>query len=65
MTRAHGAVVDAKSHHGFGSSKPIAMWDSKTLAPIKTIAVDGSPDGMPRRPFWIIMSTSSVIARRM
>jgi DNA-binding beta-propeller fold protein YncE len=45
-TRAHGAVVDPKSHHGFSSSKPLAMWDTKTLAIIKTIDVDGSPDGI-------------------
>ena len=45
-TNARGAAVDAKSHHGFSSSKPIAMWDSKTLAPIKTISVDGNPDGI-------------------
>jgi DNA-binding beta-propeller fold protein YncE len=43
---AHGAVVDAKSHHGFASSKPIVMWDSKTLKTIKTIDVEGNPDGM-------------------
>src|SRR5438034_11797214 len=24
---AHGAAVDAKSQHGFGSSKRVAMWD--------------------------------------
>jgi hypothetical protein len=45
-TAAHGAVVSVKSNHGFGSSKPVAMWDAKTLAPIKTIDVDGGPDGM-------------------
>src|SRR5436853_438676 len=28
---ARGAAVDPKSHHGFGSSKPVVMWDSKTL----------------------------------
>jgi hypothetical protein len=28
---ARGAAVDLKSHHGFGSSKPVVMWDSKTL----------------------------------
>jgi hypothetical protein len=43
---AHGAVVSTKSGHGFASSKPVAMFDSKTLAPIKTIEVDGNPDGM-------------------
>ena len=42
----HGAAVDAKSGHGFSSSKPLAMWDAKTLAPIKTIEVQGNPDGI-------------------
>ena len=32
---AHGAAVDTRSQHGFGSSKPVAMWDAKTLATIK------------------------------
>src|SRR5580698_4701243 len=44
-TSAHGAAVDAKSKHGFGSSKPVAMWDSKSLASTKTIDVQGGPDG--------------------
>src|SRR5260370_25427272 len=48
---AHGAAVSPKSNHGFGSSKPIAMWDSKTLAPIKTIDVEGNPDGIMYDPF--------------
>jgi DNA-binding beta-propeller fold protein YncE len=43
---ARGAAVDPKSGHGFGSSKPVTMWDSKTLAPIKTIDVEGGPDGI-------------------
>jgi DNA-binding beta-propeller fold protein YncE len=43
---AHGAAVDEKSHHGFGSSKPVAMWDATTLQPIKTIDVDDGPDGI-------------------
>ncbi len=42
----HGAAVDVKSGHGFASSKPVAMWDAKTLAPIKTIEVQGFPDGI-------------------
>jgi DNA-binding beta-propeller fold protein YncE len=46
MTNAHGAATDAQSHHGFASSKPVAMWDTKTLALIKTIPVDGRPDGI-------------------
>lgn len=45
-TNARGAAVDAKSHHGFASSKPVAMWDTKTMSLIKTISVDGRPDGI-------------------
>jgi DNA-binding beta-propeller fold protein YncE len=45
-TGGHGAAVDTKSHHGFSSSKPIVMWDTKTLATIKTIDVEGGPDGI-------------------
>jgi len=48
---AHGAVVDPKSGHGFASSKPITMFDAKTLSVIKTIAVDGNPDGLLFDPF--------------
>lgn len=43
---AHGAAVDPKSHHGFASSKPVAMFDTKTEKLIKTIDVDGGPDGI-------------------
>lgn len=42
----HGAVVDPKSNHGFITSNPVLMFDSKTLAVIKTIAVAGNPDGI-------------------
>ncbi len=42
----HGAVVDPKTNHGFASSKPVVMFDSKTLMPIKTIDVQGNPDGI-------------------
>ncbi|MDR1990117.1 MAG: hypothetical protein LBQ09_07790 [Acidobacteriaceae bacterium] len=48
-TNARGAAVD--SGHGFSSSRPIAMWDSNTLAPIKTIEVQGAPDGIFADPF--------------
>jgi hypothetical protein len=51
MVSAHGAVVDPKSGHGFASSKPITMFDTKTLAVIKTIDVMGSPDGLLFDPF--------------
>jgi DNA-binding beta-propeller fold protein YncE len=48
---AHGAAVDPVSHHGFGSSKPVVMWDTQTLRPIKTIDVQGGPDGIFEDPF--------------
>jgi DNA-binding beta-propeller fold protein YncE len=48
---ARGAAVDPKSGHGFGSSKPVVMWDTKTLATIKTIDVGGGPDGILFDPF--------------
>ncbi|HWY63010.1 MAG TPA: hypothetical protein VNW15_14005 [Rhizomicrobium sp.] len=48
---AHGAAVDPKTNHGFATSKPVVMWDSKTLAPIKTIDVQGGPDGILFDPF--------------
>ncbi len=50
-TNARGAAADAKSHHGFASSKPVAMWDTKTLGLIKTIPVDGGPDGILDDPY--------------
>jgi hypothetical protein len=49
-TRARGAAVDPKSHHGFASSSPVAMWDTKTLELIKTIPVEGRPDGILFEP---------------
>ncbi len=48
--RARGAAVDPKSHHGFCSSSPVVMWDSKTLQTIKTIDVQGRPDGILFEP---------------
>ena len=43
---ARGAAVDPTSGHGFVSSKPVVMFDTKTLAVIKTIDVQGGPDGI-------------------
>ncbi|MCU1222649.1 MAG: hypothetical protein JWQ42_742 [Edaphobacter sp.] len=43
---ARGVAIDQRSKHGFGSSKPLAMWDARTLATIKTIDVQGGPDGI-------------------
>ena len=55
---AHGVVVDSKSGHGFASSRPVVMFDAKTLAVAKTIDVQGNPDGIMLDPFnervWIL-----------
>jgi DNA-binding beta-propeller fold protein YncE len=55
---AGGATVDPKSHHGFSTTKPITMWDSSTLKVIKTIDVDGRPDGILFDPYnervWVL-----------
>jgi DNA-binding beta-propeller fold protein YncE len=50
-TSARGAAVDPKSNHGFSSSKPVKMWDTKTLAVLKAIDVQGNPDGILFDPF--------------
>jgi len=47
----HGVIVDSKTNHGFLTSNPIVMFDSKTLATIKTIDVQGNPDGIFFDPF--------------
>ena len=55
---AGGATVDPKSHHGFSTTKPITMWDANTLKTIKTIDVDGRPDGILCDPYnqrvWVL-----------
>ncbi|SPE42544.1 conserved exported hypothetical protein [Candidatus Sulfopaludibacter sp. SbA3] len=48
----NGAAVDPKSGHGFTSSKPISMFDTKTMTLIKTIdAGAAQPDGIYFDPF--------------
>jgi len=42
----HGVAVDPKTGHAFVSSNPVVMFDSKNLAVIKTIPVQGNPDGI-------------------
>src|SRR5579864_5970148 len=43
----NGAAVDPKSGHGFTSSKPVSMFDTKSMKLIKTIDVgDAAPDGI-------------------
>jgi len=46
-TGGNGVVVDPKSGHGFSSSKPVCMFDTKTLTLIKKIDVGAAqPDGI-------------------
>ena len=44
----NGTAVDARSGHGFTSSRPISMFDTKTMKLIKTIdaAPNARPDGI-------------------
>jgi DNA-binding beta-propeller fold protein YncE len=42
----HGVAIDPKSNHGFSSSKPVVMFDTKTLKTVKTIEVEGNPDAI-------------------
>jgi DNA-binding beta-propeller fold protein YncE len=50
-TGGHGVAVDVKSGHAFGSSKPVVMFDTKTLQVIKTIDAQGNPDGIFADPY--------------
>lgn len=43
---AHIVQIDPTSGHGFTSSKPVVMFDAQTLKAIKSIDVQGNPDGM-------------------
>lgn len=45
-TNARGVATDGASHHGFSSSSPVAMWDTTNMTLIKTIPVEGRPDGI-------------------
>jgi hypothetical protein len=55
---AGGAAVDPQSHHGFSTTKPLTMWDTNTLMVIKTIDVEGRPDGIMFDPYneriWVL-----------
>src|SRR5690242_15701686 len=57
---AGGATVDPKSHHGFSTTKPVTMWDSQTLKVIKTIDVDGRPDGIMYDPITSAYGSSAI-----
>jgi len=40
----HGVAVS--EGYGYASSKPVAEWEAATLKPVKTIDVEGGPDGI-------------------
>ena len=44
-TSAHGGAVDTNTGHGFATSNPVTMFDGKTFSIVKTIDVQGHPDG--------------------
>lgn len=50
-TSGHGAAVDTETGHGFATSNPVTMFDSKTFAILKKIDVQGRPDGYLNDPF--------------
>ncbi len=46
-TGGNGVAVDPRSGHGFSSSKPVSMFDTRTLSLMKTIDVGAAqPDGI-------------------
>jgi DNA-binding beta-propeller fold protein YncE len=47
----HGVAVDTKTHHGFSSSPQIGMFDTETMQKLKSIDVQGRPDGILLEPF--------------
>ncbi|HWD92973.1 MAG TPA: hypothetical protein VG938_11575 [Verrucomicrobiae bacterium] len=46
----HGVAIDTATHHGFSSSPQIGMFDTETLQKIKSIEVQGRPDGILLEP---------------
>ena len=47
----HGVAVDPISGHAFSSSQPVIIWDAKKLQTIKSVTVQGRPDGILFEPF--------------
>ena len=48
---SHGGAVDTETGHGFATSSPVTMFDSKTFAIIKKIDTQGRPDGYLNDPY--------------
>jgi DNA-binding beta-propeller fold protein YncE len=47
----HGVAIDTATHHGVSSSSPPSLFDTETMKKIKSIEVQGRPDGILREPF--------------
>jgi DNA-binding beta-propeller fold protein YncE len=47
----HGVAIDTATHHGFSSSNPPGVFDTETMQKIKSIEVQGRPDGILLEPF--------------
>jgi YVTN family beta-propeller protein len=46
----HDIAIDTASHHGISSSSPLGMFDTETMKKIKSIDVQGRPDGILFEP---------------
>ena len=46
----HGVAIDTKTHHGVSSSSPPCLFDTQAMQKIKTIEVQGRPDGILLEP---------------
>src|SRR5665213_2854304 len=48
--RGHGVAIDTKTHHGVSSSSPPSLFVTETMEKIKSIDVQGRPDGILLEP---------------
>jgi DNA-binding beta-propeller fold protein YncE len=46
----HGVAIDTATHHGISSSSPPSLFDTETMQKIKSIEVQGRPDGILLEP---------------
>jgi DNA-binding beta-propeller fold protein YncE len=46
----HGVAIDTATHHGISSSSPPSLFDTETMQKIKSIDVQGRPDGILLEP---------------
>src|ERR1035441_3417884 len=46
----HGVAIDTATHHGVSSGSPPSLFDTETMQKIKSIEVQGRPDGILLEP---------------